>query len=264
VISVLPSLVWTFAFSGGIGWLISRQQSQTERNAELYDQLQATQAALLAAQHDAGVAAERERLAGEIHDTLAQGFTSIIMQTQVATSALNRGDSDAVSERLGIVDAVARENLAEARGLVAAFAPVALQGASICEALQRLGSRFAAETGIRVIVETDSSCDIPADVEIVILRATQEALNNIRRHSGATAATIRLNHGDNPGIVLLEIADNGIGIPDDVAAGFGLTGMNNRITEIGGSLQIKPTYANPGSSSNPGTTLSITLPLPLN
>src|SRR5690606_19116211 len=91
--------------------------------ARLVDELRATQAELARTSHDAGVLAERERVAQEIHDTLAQGFTSVVMLAQAASADLDRGAVDDARERLGLVESTARDNLAEARALAAARAP---------------------------------------------------------------------------------------------------------------------------------------------
>ena len=134
-----------------LGLWIGQVIDQSKHRAELIGELERARAELGEAQHAAGVVAERERLAGEIHDTLAQGFTSIIALVQAERVRLESGRRPA--PRLEVVEATARENLAEARALVAAFAPVDLQGADIEQALRRLAERFTAETGVPVRVE---------------------------------------------------------------------------------------------------------------
>src|SRR5690606_25870001 len=137
-----------------------------------------------------GMVAERERLAREGHDTLAQGYTSIVVLAQTAAAALP-GDPGAVADRLAGIEEVARENLAEARAMVAAFAPVALDSVTLVEALQRLAERFGRETGTVTRVDTTAlGGALPAlsrAEEIVLLRGAQEALANVRRHASATA-----------------------------------------------------------------------------
>ena len=118
----------TLVFAIGLGLWFHVAMRRAEEHARLLDKLQATQTQLARTNHEAGVLAERERLAREIHDTLAQGFTSVVMQAQAATAALDVGDDGAVRERLHVVEDTARDNLAEARALVAAFAPVGAAG----------------------------------------------------------------------------------------------------------------------------------------
>jgi signal transduction histidine kinase len=204
----------------------------------LLGKLHAAQAQLALTNHEAGVLAERERLAREIHDTLAQGFTSVVMQAQAATAALDLGDDDAVRERLHVVEETARDNLAEARALVAAFAPVALQDASLPQALGRLGSRFAEETGLAVTVEADQVGALSPTVEVVLLRAAQEAFANVRRHARARSVVVRLGQAEKE--VTLTVSDDGRGFGPDVTDGFGLAGMRERVRSAGGTLAVGP------------------------
>ncbi|ACZ29646.1 histidine kinase [Xylanimonas cellulosilytica DSM 15894] len=250
---VVPPVAVTFAFAGGLGLFVARTMRQAEENARLVARLRAAQAELAATQHAAGVTAERERLAREIHDTLAQGFMSVVTQVQVASSALDRGDDAAARERLAIVEATARDNLAEARGLVAAFAPVSLQGGSLADALRRLAERWSAETGLRAVVEAaDDVGPLAADEEVVLLRAAQEALTNVRRHAGASAVWLSLEGGGGAP-VRLEVVDDGGGIPAATREGYGLRGMRDRVVAVGGALDVQ-------AGDDGGTVLSVRLP----
>jgi signal transduction histidine kinase len=250
-------------------WLEVRNARETEKYVRLADELKAAQSVIASQQHAAGVFAERERMAGEIHDTLAQGFLAIVTQAQVAAAAIGRND-DAARSRLAVIEQVARENLAEARGLVAATAPVPLHDAGLIEALHNLGSRFSTETGIAVTVNTPddgAAVNLPPADEVVLIRAAQEALNNTRKHSKATAATIILSSveeaqsGVSKPRTVLEITDDGIGIPSDYSEGFGLTGMRDRVESVGGTMAIIPSVAEPNGVSKPrGTTIRIELP----
>lgn len=225
-------------FSTLLGLWVTYIAEQSEVRAELLAELERTQAALALSSHDAGVMAERERMAGEIHDTLAQGFASIVMLAQAAASDLEREQPAEAAERLRLVESTARDNLAEARALVAAFAPVGLTEATLAEALERLTARFSAETGIAVDLELPGA-PVPLDREreVVVLRVTQEALTNVRRHSAASSARVRLEATPEGG-ALLEVADDGRGIEAERAEGFGLRGMRERVTASGGSLEL--------------------------
>ena len=122
---------------------------QSSERAHLIAELEASRAEVARLSHEAGVAAERARLAGEIHDTLAQGFTSIITLVQAAESEALR------DERLALAVRTARENLAESRALVAALAPSALGSGSLHDAVRRQAARFTEETGVPAPVRID-------------------------------------------------------------------------------------------------------------
>ncbi|GAA2217518.1 sensor histidine kinase [Promicromonospora sukumoe] len=237
VLSVVPQMLVTLLFAVALGLWFHLAMRRAEEHARLLDELRAAQAELARTNHEAGVVAERERLAREIHDTLAQGFTSVVMQAQAATAALDLGHDAAVRERLRLVEDTARDNLAEARALVAAFAPVALQDASLPQALRRLTERFALETEQVVSFEADGVGPLPPATEVVLLRAAQEALTNVRRHARAMTVVVRLAQAD--GAVTLTVADDGQGFGPDVDDGFGLAGMRDRVRSVGGTLSVE-------------------------
>ena len=249
---VVPQMLVTLVFAIGLGLWFHVAMRRAEEHVRLLGKLHAAQAQLALTNHEAGVRAERERLAREIHDTLAQGFTSVVMQAQAATAALDVGNEDAARERLHVVEDTARDNLAEARALVAAFAPVALQDASLPQALGRLGSRFEEETGLTVTVETDRVGALSPTVEVVLLRAAQEAFANVRRHAHARSVVVRLGQAE--GEVTLTVSDDGRGIGADAADGFGLAGMRDRVRSAGGTLAV-------GSGDGGGTTLCARVPV---
>ncbi len=238
VAGVVPQMLVTFVFAIGLGLWFHVAMRRAEEHARLLDELRAAQAELARTNHEAGVVAERERLAREIHDTLAQGFTSVVMQAQAGTAALDLGDDGAVRERLHLVEDTARDNLAEARALVAAFAPVALQDASLPQALRRLTERFALESDLVVGFRADGVGPLPPATEVVLLRAAQEALTNVRRHAEAQTVVVGLTQDE--GEVTLTVADDGRGLGPDVADGFGLSGMRDRVRSVGGTLAVVP------------------------
>ncbi len=241
----------SLAFSIGIGIWISRIIDQSRERADLISELEAARSELGAAHHAQGVMAERERMAREIHDTLAQGFTSVIMLSQSALAELARSPA-AAADRLASIEDVARENLAEARALVAAFAPAGLDGSTLVDALRRLADRFAAETGLAVALDLPPALSgLSRDREVVLLRAVQESLANVRRHAEATSVTVRLTvQGEDAQV---EVTDNGVGFAVSTAAGFGLTGMRHRVQEAGGQLDV---------DSSPGTGTRVVVRLP--
>jgi signal transduction histidine kinase len=226
------------AFSIAFGAWIMRIINQSSERAELIGQLRQTRAELAEANREAGVLAERERLASEIHDTIAQGFTSIVMLAAAAEAVV---ESDPVQARkqLGLIDAAARENLAEARALVAGLTPAMLASATLPDALTRLTDRARQELGIAAEV---SVCGQPRPLgtgtEVVLLRVCQEALSNLRKHAQAGSVLVRLRYEGER--TLLEVADDGGGFDSSlVSEGFGLRGMRARVAEIGGGLTVR-------------------------
>ncbi|MCL1899931.1 MAG: sensor histidine kinase, partial [Promicromonosporaceae bacterium] len=244
---IAPQMLMILLFTLGIGFFIYYVIGQADKNATLVRQLRAAQASLALAQHEAGVTAERERVSREIHDTLAQGFMSVVTLSQAARRSLSKGNVEAVERRLALLEGTARENLAEARSLVAGYAPVSLQDATLAEALERLAARLHAEAGHAVTVSLDPDVpELPAPTEVALLRAAQEALTNVRRHANAAAVSIALNAAD--GGVALIIADDGVGLPPEQAEGYGLTGMRDRVAAVGGTVTVRPTVAGRGTT----------------
>jgi len=205
----------------------------------------------------AGVLEERQRLAHEIHDTLAQGFTSIVTNLEAAGGALQR-DRAALRRHLEQALAVARESLSEARRLVWALRPEPLEEAPLPEALRRLAARWSSSSGIpaRVLV-TGEPRALPADPEVTLLRVAQEALANVRKHARAGRVAITLSYiGDR---VALDVRDDGVGFdpaapsPGDDGSGFGLRSMRERVGRAGGTLSVE-------SAPGEGTVLSAEVP----
>jgi signal transduction histidine kinase len=195
-------------FSLLLGLWISGIIDQSTDRARLIAELESTRADLARAHHAAGVVAERERMAREIHDTIAQGLTSTVMLAQVAARHLAADRPNRAADGIAAIEDTARHSLADARALVASYAAVGVD-AGLPAALRRLGERFTTETGIRVDVVVDPSVAAPDDVagraaagggpatiararEVVLLRSVQEGLANVRKHSAATHVTITL------------------------------------------------------------------------
>jgi signal transduction histidine kinase len=220
-----------------VGVYIDRIARQSDERAQIIAELQARRAEVARLSHDAGVAQERARLAAEIHDTLAQGFTSIIALIQAAESVADT-DRDAAYRHLGMAVRTARENLAEARALVTALTPVNLRAETLSAAIGRQVDRLAEETGLGAEYEVDGEPgELPTAVEVVLLRTVQEALANVRKHAQAGDVSVRLSFTDTS--VTLTVTDDGIGFdatPDP--RGFGLRGMRTRAGQIGANLEI--------------------------
>jgi signal transduction histidine kinase len=247
-----PGLGVSLAFSLLMGLWISRIIDQSRDRAALIVELEAARDELVAAEHARGALAERERMAREIHDTLAQGFTSVVMLAQAAAARLPK-DPDGAAQRLATIEDVARANLAEARALVAALAPVDLDGTTVADAVRRVATRFGQETRLVVEVDVpDAVRHLGRDQEVVVLRAVQEALANVRRHAGARRVVVRLV--PDGGCVRLEVSDDGVGFDAAATPGYGLAGMRGRVDEVGGELAVAST---PGA----GTRVVVRLPM---
>ncbi|TQN37447.1 signal transduction histidine kinase [Blastococcus colisei] len=241
-----------------MGLWVSRVTDRSRQRAVLIGQLEATRAELADAHHQQGMVAERERLAREVHDTLAQGYTSIVVLAQAAAAAL-AGNPSAAAERLALIEEVARENLAEARAMVAAFSPVALDSSTLVEALQRLADRFGRETGIATRLDTAALADTEAGLsraeEIVLLRGAQEALANVRRHASASAVVLRIGRvgSGESAQVSVHVEDDGVGFDPAETAGVGLAGLRDRAAEVGGAVDV---VSQPGR----GTRVTVRVP----
>jgi signal transduction histidine kinase len=240
-------------FSIFFGAWVTRIIRQSAERAEIIDQLEATRAELAAAQHEAGRLAERQRLAADIHDTLAQGFASIVMLIQAAQADLD-GSHPRAGGHLDLAERTARENLVEARALVADLAPAQLDGSTLPDALRRLSREpVSKEPGADAAFGVSGTPrPLPVATEVVLLRVCQEALANVRKHARAGSASVRL--GYDPDAVRLEVSDDGAGFdPDRVNGGYGLRGMRTRVAEVGGTLTV---HSSPGA----GTQVSATVP----
>ncbi|HUN31555.1 MAG TPA: sensor histidine kinase [Trebonia sp.] len=229
------------------GW-VTRIIEQSAERAEIIDQLEATRAQLATAQHEAGRMAERQRLAADIHDTLAQGFASIVMLIQAAQANLD-GSRPQAASHLDTAERTARENLAEARALVAGLTPAMLDGGTLPDALRRLCDASGVDTTFGL---TGEPAVLPMATEVVLLRVGQEALSNVRKHARARSVTVQLSY--DPLTVALEVSDDGQGFdPAGVDGGFGLRGMRSRVAEVGGTLTVD---SQPGR----GTQVSVAVP----
>lgn len=209
----------------------------------------------------AGIIGERQRLAHEIHDTLAQGFNSIVMNLQTAERRLPPG-SEPARHPLELARTTARESLAEARRLVWALRPEALDRHSLPEAIEMLTGRWSKESGISAGASvTGTPRQLPPEVEAALLRTAQEALSNVRKHAGASRVMLTLSYMDD--VVVLDARDDGVGfdpgrkmseVQDHSSGGFGLRAMRERIEQLGGTVQVE---SEPGE----GTSLVIELPV---
>lgn len=222
---------------------------------EARDDLVALQDTLAATQREAGVLSERARLARDIHDTLAQGFSSILL---LARAGRERAGAQEQAVFGQIAD-VAGENLDEARRVVRALAPTDLAGGGLPGAIARQLTRLREQSGVQTELDVDGEpATLPTGVEVALLRVAQGALSNVRRH--ADAARVRVTLTYEPDEVRLDVVDDGRGfVPGDArtrpdGSGFGLRSIQERMLGLGGQVTIE-------SSPGDGTALVATVPL---
>jgi signal transduction histidine kinase len=248
---LVPGTLFLIAFSVMLGTWISHIVAQSQERAVLIRDLEESREEVGRLSHEAGIAAERARLAAEIHDTLAQGFTSLVTLVQAAESELD-SDREEARRHLALAARTARENLAEARSLVAGLMPTALGTGSVDQAIRRQLERFTEETGIPVTYRSSGdSAGLPTVLEVVLLRMVQESLTNVRKHAEARNVVVSLRVDES--CAALRVSDDGGGFDQDGPAdGFGLRGMRTRAAQVGGTLSIH--------SGTDGTTVELEVP----
>ena len=247
----------TLAVSGVLALYIGAIIDQSAERQHLIDELETTRKELAEEERRAGMLEERSRLAREIHDTLAQGFISIVTHLEAAEEELPPGTKP-VEHHMDRAKSAARDNLVEARRLVAALRPEILESSSLPEALERVSARWMEETGIFAEVTTTGDYEHPPqELQVTLLRVAQEALSNVRKHAGARRVTLTLSYLED--LVVLDIQDDGAGFSPGATAngsggGFGLRAMRERAEQLGGRLFVE-------SAPGEGTTLAVQVPL---
>lgn len=243
------------ALSLGIAAVLDAVDTQSSRRRDALAELTATRAELAETARRAGVLEERERLARDLHDTVAQSLASIVAHAEAAEQALGGRPGDAGHHLIVLRDA-ARDGLAEARRAVAALRPDLLEGRPLHAALERRADRWSAATGIVAAVRTTGEpVPLHPDVETALLRTAEEALANVAKHSRAARVTMTLSWLED--VVSLDVDDDGIGFagvprPRE-QGGFGLAGLRERLTAVGGQLVVE-------SAPGEGTTVVAQVP----
>jgi signal transduction histidine kinase len=243
------SLAGTFMFFG------EKQRATLNELAEANAMLETTleenaglHAQLLTQAREAGILDERQRMAREIHDTLAQGFTGIIAQLEAA-----RQNPDRWRRYIDQAQALARDNLSDARRSVQALRPSHLDDALLPDAIARMGEHWSQTCGVPICVETAGEPKpMIADAEVALFRVAQEALNNVARHARASQVGLTLSYLDD--VVLLDVRDDGVGFETGVdGGGFGMASMRQRLLRVAGRLVVE-------SSPGEGTAINASVP----
>ncbi|MDR7302952.1 sensor histidine kinase [Haloactinomyces albus] len=273
-----PALGAAVAVATVLGYEALHRESEQRRS--LIEDLVATRAELAAAERHAGTLGERERLAREIHDTLAQGLSSIVLLLRAADRAMPRDAAVAAArEHIDRATTTAGANLAEARRFVRALTQPDLEHGSLAAALHRLcesGSSGATMTFRR----TGTPVELPTPVEVALLRIAQSAVSNVERHAVADRVEVTLSYFD--GAVAVDVVDDGRGFEPDRAlsdgtasdravsgsavsgsveaagaaseGGFGVSAMRTRAAELGGTMSVE-------SAPGKGCAVAVTFPL---
>lgn len=244
----------------GLGYRAMSRET-AERQALILD-LVATREELQTASHEAGTLAERERLAREIHDTVAQGLSSI----QMLLHAAERDTRDeATRQKLALARETAAGNLAETRRFIRELTPPALDEQALPGALRRLAAvstEQSAHAGGRTRVEfrvEGRAVALPMEIEATLLRIAQGSLANVLQHAEARRAVVTLGYAEDA--IALDVVDDGVGFDvrraverGDEAPSFGLRAIRQRAEALGGGLAVE-------SAPGAGTAVSVRLPL---
>ncbi|MEV8608785.1 sensor histidine kinase [Amycolatopsis sp. NPDC051373] len=225
----------------------ARLETALEENAGLHAQL-LTQA------REAGVHDERQRMAREIHDTLAQGLTGIVTQLQAADRA---SSAESRQRHLTQVHTLAKDSLTEARRAVQALRPEPLTDSRLPEALAELARRVRDTSGVAVTAETSGEpVPLLPELEVTLYRVAQEALANAEKHARASRIAVSLTYAGD--VVLLDVRDDGAGFDPASPArgdgtGFGLQAMRQRVRRVAGTFALE-------SAPGEGTAVNVQLP----
>lgn len=237
---------------------------------------------LALAQRQSGAMGERARIARDIHDTVAQGLSSIRLIAHAAATASGGGadagsgslpgPEGAAQGQLTRIELIAGESLGDVRRIIAALTPAELESSALEGALERIVERFAEETAanghpddavLRAELHVDEALpQLPMDVEVALLRVAQSALSNVRQHARAGRVDVTLSAAG--GGVRLDVRDDGVGFevgrwdPEEReargTASYGLRLMRERLRDLGGGLDIE-------SAPGEGCAISAYLPL---
>jgi two-component system sensor histidine kinase ChiS len=231
---------------------LERQVEQ--RTAELrreIDQRIQVEEALRQSEREKAVVAERNRLARELHDSVAQSMYGVTLYAEVAAQLLSSGQADEVTGYLGELKDTARESLAEMRLLIYELRPPVLEEEGLASALQTRLEAVESRAGLEIEFNTEGENRFGSEIEGALYRIAQEALNNVLKHAQARRVVVSLVQDRRR--VTLEIADDGLGfypIEASRGGGMGLRGMRERAAEIGARLEVE-------SAAGSGTKVSV-------
>jgi signal transduction histidine kinase len=247
---ILVIILGLLVISTIMGAFISSIIKQSTDRQRLIDELTKSRASLMRAEREAGRLNERQRLARDIHDTLAQHFTSIIMHL----SAAKHSNFETVQTQVQQAEESARDGLDEIRRIIWDMQPEQIEKASLVEAVEELAARWSAENGVQVRMNvTGTPHSLPSSAETALLRISQEAMHNINKHARAKNVNITFSFMED--IFVMDIADDGLGFePSKIKNGFGMKTMRDRAEELSGTLTVE-------SEQGIGTAIAVSIPI---
>ena len=267
-VAIGPGIGTVFAVAIYVSYRALHREALTQRR--IAEELAATQQELAATEHQAGRLEERERLARDIHDTLAQGLSSIVLLARAGRASASTAEAaspeskNAATDVLSTIEDTARDNLAEARRFVrdltapSAHADLPDAITEILQRMRRRGSSLGESTEFRANFSGDTHRRLPESVVTAVVRCVQEALNNVAKHAHADHAVVSVAVlGDE---LTVDIFDDGRGFDparapqQDASHGYGLGGIQQRIAALSGTVNIE-------SSPGEGTVVAARIPL---
>ena len=239
--------------------LFGRQAEQRDTAKRLLAELEGAhrQLAEYAAQvEDLTLAAERQRMARELHDTLAQGLAGLILQLEAVDSHLTKSQADEAGKIVRLAMERARTTLAEARRVIADLRSEGLIDGNLVESVRKEVERFQSATGIRVLASHEALPEIPASIGEHAFRVIREGLTNIARHAQAHTVDIRIGVEDQ--VLEVRLSDDGVGFDPEHGIGreghYGLVGLRERARLVGGSIDVE-------SQTGQGTSVILRIPI---
>lgn len=237
-----------------LGYFVKDIIHQSEERQRLIAELRAAREHLAQTQHEGGILSERQRLAGELHDTIAQGLIGIVTHLEAAENAASNGTVN-LPDHLEQAKTIARSSLQETRRFIWAMRSVVFEDRAFGDGLRHILESWSKSSNLpENLVITGTEYALPPEYEFTILRVIQESLANIARHAGASQATVTLSY--TPDAILLDIYDDGCGFDpiNTQGRGFGLINMRYRVGQLGGTLTVE-------SESGEGTTIMAHFPI---
>jgi NarL family two-component system sensor histidine kinase YdfH len=254
----IPVLLGAIAFAAFFAFLFQRQVEARERAQNLLKELEAAHTQLaeyMLEVENLTLVNERQRMARELHDTLAQGLAGLILQLEAADSHISAQRSQKAQEIIQMAMGRARTTLADARRAIGDLRGTQ-SPTDFAEDVREETERFTHDTGIPCALDISVPETLSPQIAEISVRAISEGLINIARHANATQASVRLAYNEDN--LEIEIRDNGVGFDAEESVGrsghYGLLGMRERARISGGSLVIE-------SAPALGTSLKLKLPL---
>jgi signal transduction histidine kinase len=226
--------------------LEGRAHSQYQDVEAARKQLENLSARLVQAQES-----ERRSLARELHDEVGQALSAVLIELRNLSTGLPTQSAEQLSKHLETIKGLVENTVRTARNMSLLLRPSMLDDLGLIPALEWQAREVSRQTCINVTVSTDLVADLPDDYKTCIYRVVQEALHNCSRHSNATAVRIKVLQ--EPKLLRLSIQDNGRGFEVKLTKGLGLLGIEERVTRLGGKLEIH-------SEKGSGTLIAIELP----